>query len=257
MKAKRAPIQLSCQSASPEVAMAGGSRKFYSRPMKGIINGVIVFAVALLAPQILQAQGTMTYLSNVDQASAGSLSVGSDSWLAALFITGTNSSGYTLDSIQLEMTSASGNPSGFTVMIYSKSPSDIGVFPGSSIDTLDGSLNPTTAGIYTYTPALNLTLSASTDYFIVLTAGTTVANGAYDWSFMNTASYNPSGGWLGAVTLSSGNGSSLWTRLGANSQYDYSEFSIDAIPIPEPCVLALSGLGGLLFLWHRRKSKVV
>ena len=221
---------------------------------KTILNGIITIAVALLSSQFVQAQGTMTYLSNVDQASAGSLAVGSDSWLAALFITGTNSSGYTLDSIQLEMTSASGNPSGFTVMIYSKSPSDIGVFPGSSIDTLDGSLNPTTAGIYTYTPALNLTLSASTDYFIVLTAGTTVANGAYDWSHADTYSYNPSGGWRTyANVFYSSNGSAPWSSASSND----SQFSINAIPIPEPGVLALSGLGGLLLLWHRRKSKAV
>ena len=163
MKAKRAPIQLSCQSASPEVAMAGGSRKFYSRPMKGIINGVIVFAVALLAPQILQAQGTMTYLSNVDQASAGSLSVGSDSWLVAAFQTGTNATGYTFDSIELAMANASGNPSGFTVTLYTRHTGALDI-RGSDLGTLDGSLNPTTAGIYTYTPDSSLTLSANTQY---------------------------------------------------------------------------------------------
>jgi hypothetical protein len=37
-----------------------------------ICGGILVLAVALLIPQNLQAQGT-TYLSNLDQASAGSL----------------------------------------------------------------------------------------------------------------------------------------------------------------------------------------
>ena len=141
---------------------------------------IIMLALALLTQQTIQAQGTMTYLSNVDQASAGSLAVGSDSWLAAPFRTGSNASGYLLNSIQLGMTDASGNPSGLTVMLYSMAVSS--ALPGHSLGTLDGSLNPVTGGIFAYTPTGNLTLSPNEYYFIVLTAGTTVANGAYDWS---------------------------------------------------------------------------
>jgi hypothetical protein len=63
------------------------------------------------------------YLSNLGQSSTGSLAVGSDSWLAASFGTGTNEGGYELNSIQLAMTDASGNPSGFTVMIYTNGES--------------------------------------------------------------------------------------------------------------------------------------
>jgi hypothetical protein len=60
--------------------------------MKTIINGLIVFAVALLAPQIAQAQGTI-YMSNLGQTSAGTDAVGSNSWMAVYFITGTNADG--------------------------------------------------------------------------------------------------------------------------------------------------------------------
>jgi hypothetical protein len=155
--------------------------------MKNLIIGSVIALASILAPQILKAQGT-TFLSNLGQPSDGSNAVGSDSWLAALFFTGTNSSGYMLGSLQLAITDASGNPSGFTAMLYSALIGG-GTFPGSSLGTLDGSLNPTTAGIYTFTPASNLTLSAGTPYFIVLTAGTTVVNGAYEWSVMNTPSY--------------------------------------------------------------------
>jgi hypothetical protein len=240
MKAKRAPNQLSCHSASPEVATAAISRKFYSRPMKGIINGVIVFAVALLAPQILQAQGTMTYLSNVDQASAGSLAVGSDSWVAAMFRTGTNPSGYLVDSIQLELTDASGTPSGFTAMLYSSIGGVAGPVPNYNLDTLSGSLNPVTGGIFTYTPTPIFTLSPNTRYFIVLTSGTTVATGAYEWNYKDANTYNPSDSWsVGGVLISNG---------GQTLLPDYPQFAINAIPIPEPGVLALSGLGGLLLL---------
>ena len=227
-------------------------KEVYSCLMKTIINCIIGFAVALLAPQIVQAQGTMTYLSNLGQSPDGSNAVGSDSWLAALFGTGPNAGGYSLNSIQLGMANASGNPSGFTVMLYSE-VGVTGYFPGSSLGTLDGSLNPTTAGIYTFTPASNLTLSPSTYYFIVLTAGTTVANGAYEWNALNTFSYNPSGGWGGVISWISNNGS-LWT---AHPPLDFSQFAINATVIPEPGVLSLFGLGGLGFLWHRRKAKAV
>jgi hypothetical protein len=179
--------------------------------------------------------------------------VGSDSWLAADFFTGTNASGYTLNSVQLAMTVASGTPSGFTVMLYSE-VGITGVFPGSSLGTLDGSLNPTTAGVYTYTPASNLTLSPSTDYFIVLTAGTTVANGAYGWSVTSTSShgYN-SYNWDGETLFANSSDGLKWNY----NLSTYGQFAINATAIPEPGVLGLFGFGGLAFLWHRRKLKAV
>jgi hypothetical protein len=217
-----------------------------------IRGGILVLAVALLVPQTVRAQGTLAYLSNVGQASSGSVTVGSDLWLAALFGTGNNAGGYTLDSIQLGMADALGNPSNFTVMLYSEIPLGA-ILPGNKFGTLDGSLNPTTAGVYTFTPVLNLTLSPNTDYFIVLTAGTTVANGAYGWSYASAISYNPTGGWgsYGGI-WSSGNGSTWNSPAAGNPQ-----FAINATAIPEPGVLGLFGLGGLAFLWHRRKAKSV
>ena len=216
-----------------------------------VIGGVIVFAVGLFAPRIATAQGTTTYLSNLGQASAGSLAVGSDSWLAAEFITGTNAGGYSLNSIQLAMTDASGIPSGFTVMLYTSQAHTS--LPGNRLDTLDGSLNPVSSGIYTYNPTNNITLSGY--YLIVVTAGTSVTNGAYDWSLAGTNSYNASGNWFaGTVTggediFTSQNGSS-WNFSEANPQ-----FAINATAVPEPGVLGLLGLGGLCFLWHHRKAK--
>jgi hypothetical protein len=43
-----------------------------------ILLAIPAFALDVLSPQIIQAQGT-TYLSNLDQSSVGSFSVGSDS----------------------------------------------------------------------------------------------------------------------------------------------------------------------------------
>jgi PEP-CTERM motif len=217
-----------------------------------IIGSAILVAVGVLVLQSVEAQGTTTYLSNLGQSSAGSLAVGSDSWLAASFRTGANASGYSLNSIQLGMTDASGSPSDFTVTLYTSRL--VAPAPGNSLGALNGSADPTTGGIYTYTPGSSLTLSGSTFYYIVLTAGTAVAAGAYDWSYAVTNSYNPDGGWSssGGVVASSDNGSS-WRQFIAVP----AQFAINATAIPEPGVLGLLGLGGLAFLWHRRKAKTV
>src|ERR1700742_504020 len=82
------------------------------------ITNIIIFAIASLIPQIVPAHGTV-YLSNLGQTSAGSHAVASDTWYATLFATGTNSSGYDLNSVQLAMSDASGTPGNFMVMIYS------------------------------------------------------------------------------------------------------------------------------------------
>lgn len=218
--------------------------------MKKIIKGVVVLAVSLLISQITQAQGTI-YLSNLDQSSTGSLAVGSNSWLAAGLFTGNNTDGYTLNSVQLGMTDAFGSPNGFKVMLYSgNNPS--GLLPVSSLSSLSGSADPATGGIFTYVPASNITLSPSTPYFIVLTAGTAIANGAYEWSVAGANSYNPSDGWsaMEGVVLTSSNGS-FWHEPTAA----YLQFAINATVVPEPGVLGLFGLGGLFLAWHRRKAK--
>ena len=217
---------------------------------KIIIGSFIGFVLALLAPQIAHAQGTMTVLSNLDQTSAGSLAVGSNSWFAAAFRTGGDTGGYVLNSIQLEMTGASGNPSGFTATLYHCYFGTPYIL-GSSLGTLDGSLNPVAGGIFTYTPASSLTLTRFTPYAIVLTAGTAVANGAYDWSYASGDSYHPSGGWVNLGSLTSSDGSFWNFALGG-----YPQYAINVTDVPEPGVLGLFGLGGLCFFWYRRKAKL-
>jgi hypothetical protein len=86
---------------------------------KLIIGSIIV--VGLLAPQITQAQGTI-YLSNLGSESGSGLAVGSDSWQAEPFKTGTNAGGYVLDSVQLAMVNDFGIPSGFEAMVYGVDP---------------------------------------------------------------------------------------------------------------------------------------
>ncbi len=153
--------------------------------MKRIIFiGITGILIALLDPRFATAQGTTTFLSNLEQTPAGSNPVGSDSWLAQQFTTGPNAGGYFVNSVQLGMTDASGSPSGFTVMICANG-AEGGFAPGSSLGSLTGSVSPSTGGIYTYNAPLDFNLSPSTVYFIVVTDGKSVASGAYEWGFMN------------------------------------------------------------------------
>ena len=205
---------------------------------------ILVPAIGLLLPLVVQAQSTL-YVSNLGVTSGGSKAVGSDSWLAALFRTGTNAGGYSLDSVQLLMDAASGSPNGFSVLLYSYNNNSS--YPGSSLGGLSG-LDPTAGGVFTYTA--NITLSPSTDYFIVLTATTPIANGYYNWSSANNLSYSSSDDWfLGAGYNSSSDGSSwVFTRPAP------LQFAVYASEVPEPATYALAGLG-LAALSFRRRGK--
>jgi len=218
-----------------------------------LLLGVFIYVSGLLIAQVTQAQGT-TYVSNLGQPSINSVSVGSDSWIAMGFRTGTNAGGYDFNSAQLSMANATGKPSGYTVMLYSSILKG-DYFPENNLITLNGSLSPVTGGIFTYTPATSLTLSPNTGYFIVVTAGTMVANGAYQWSSANYMAYNQSGGWEAPLSLwgidiyQSSNGSS-W-----GDSSIYPEFAINATAVPEPSLYALLVLGGFCFFSLRSVSQ--
>lgn len=218
-----------------------------------IIGGIIVFAGALLTPQIVQAQGTV-YLSNLDQAPVGSLTVGYPPWQAAGFFTGSNSSGYLLNNVQLAMTNASVNATNFSIMVYRESSASVA--PGGSLGNLDGSTNPMTAGIYTYIPALGFTLLPNSYYFIVLGAGFNppVGLGHYGWNYTDSNAYNPSGGWSITGFWTSSNSGAGWTPSAVGN---FPQYALNATAVPEPGVLSLFGLGGLGFLWQRRKAKAL
>ena len=216
---------------------------------KTIMLAIPAFALAALSPRIAQAQGTL-YLSSLGLTSSGSSPVGSDCWLAADFWTGNNAGGYSLNSVQLALTDASGTPSGFTAMIYNE-VSGKGLVPGSSLGALNGSLDPVAAGTYTYSPSANLTLSPNTVYFIVLTGGTAVANGAYGWSFTSTYPPASSGGWHGDEAFLSSSDGLNWEGFTSA----LAQFGINGTAVPEPSTLGLFVLGGFFLAWRHRKAK--
>jgi len=177
------------------------------------------------------------------------MAVGSDVWLAESFFTGTNLGGYDLTSVQLKTAPASGVPSGFSVAIYADDPKNFR-YPGNHLGSLAGP-DPEAGGIFTYT-ASGISLSPSTYYFVVLTAATSVTNGAHAWSFADVSSYTSSGGWfLGPYHHSSPDGS-LWNRVAVP---DF-QFGVEAAAVPEPSVSVLAGFGlSCLALWRRERRQ--
>ena len=94
------------------------------------------------------------------------------------FTTGSNSNGYTLQSVTAKFGAKSGSPAAIRVEIYSQSGSN----PGSSVATLSGS-DPDTAGDYTYTcSGSGCDLSASTTYYLVMSAPGSPTDATYSWS---------------------------------------------------------------------------
>jgi hypothetical protein len=222
---------------------------------KGMCMKKIIILLAFwLIQQATQAQGIL-YLSNLGQTPTGNNPVGDHWQVASEVFTGNNANGYLLDAVELEMADASGTPNGFTVMLYSAHsnvPTAGGFSPGSSLGTLTGSDNPSTAGIYSYSPVSSLTLSPNTYYFIVLTAGTSVENETYEWSVTDPNSYNPTDNW--------GAGGVWFTRSPTGSGWSYNssdapEFALTATAIPEPSALSLLLLGGGVFLYVRTRKQ--
>lgn len=215
---------------------------------KSIFAAIVFLTIDLLASQTMRAQGT-TYVSNLGQTPTGSAAVASDAWIAQTFLTGSNSSGYVLNSIQLLMGTASGNPSSFTVSLYSKS-GDPGRFqiPGDtpqSVGSLTGS-NPATGGLFTYTTS-GFLLSPSAWYFVVVTAATPVAQGAYNWSAVNSSTIGSDGWKIDNSYFTSTNGSS-WTF---HPRENVFQLGINATAVPEPSSLVFLCFGGLLLGAHQ------
>ena len=218
--------------------------------MKILVGDLLIWVIALLVPQIVQAQ-EVVYLSNLGQPSVFfGLGVRSDEWQSAGFNTGSNPGGYALNSIQLAMNNARGTPSGsFTVMLYTSFESDPGFgIPGSWLGSLDGSSDPSTSGIYAYTTAADLTLLPNTRYFIVLTCE---VNDFYEWEYSNTNFYNPSDSWRVTSSYWSFDGSSWGRNTGS-----FPQFAINATAIPEPSTIALLVVSTPL-LRLRRHGRIV
>ena len=160
-------------------------------------------------------------VSNLGQTKTSSSMVGRSGTTvrrqAAGFTTGSNSSGYTLQSVTVKIENIAGSPTGLTAAIHSASGGD----PASTAThTLTGT-SPTAAGNVTYSCASTCSLDKDTEYFLVLSA-TVPSSGTHNyhteltnydtetntpadagWSIANVVKFSQNGGnWIDSVLSS-------------------------------------------------------
>jgi hypothetical protein len=191
----------------------------------------------LLVGHLAYGQGTV-YVSNLKQPTFTSENVASDRWFAAYFHTGNDLGGYELNSLQLLMGPASGNPSGFQVFIYSNN----GGQPGIPLGSLTGP-DPGAGGIFSFS-ATGIALASSASYYIVATASSPLIDGYYSWNRSTTAHYESSGGWFSTLGYYFSSDGTTWFA-DRNSPL---QFAVTATPVPEPSALALFLCASILFL---------
>ena len=129
-------------------------------------------AIVLPAPKVTVIEGeapvgafqeaTVALVSNMNQTTQGSANSTTQDGAQA-FTTGTNSLGYTLESVQISLTVGGSPFPAHTVSIWTESSNN----PGSSLGTLTNP-DPVVNGVNTYTTTDGISLSAGTTYFIVV-----------------------------------------------------------------------------------------
>ena len=130
-------------------------------------------AIVLTAPKVTVIEGeapvgafqeaTVALVSNMGQTTSGSGDATSQDGAQA-FTTGTNSLGYTLESVEISLTVGGPPFPAHTVSIWTESSNS----PGSSLGTLTNP-DPVVNGVNTYTTTDGISLLAGTTYFIVWT----------------------------------------------------------------------------------------
>lgn len=167
---------------------------------------------------------------------------------AQLFRTGTATGGYTLNYIQLLISGVSGQPSGFSILLYAEDPGQAG-YLGTFLGRLTGVTTPSTAGIYIYT-AENISLSPYTAYWVMATSTTIdsvslgLASNAYDQM--------PSDGWLLSPTE--------YYNLAENSGWKaargyYYQMAIYATAVPAHSIISLVFICSGVWIGSRSRRK--
>jgi hypothetical protein len=207
---------------------------------------LLLIVISCAIPFVALCQGTMVYVSSINTPPGGFGEVAGNSWLAQGFGTGSHSSGYMVTGVQLQLTNATGNPSGLTVSIYSQN-NLIPHLPGSSLGPLTGDANPLSGGIYSYSAA-SVVLSPNTRYYLVVTSSQPLSMGAFRWQTKATTSPVEMNGLSSGFPAESVDGTA-WERR-ASSMF---QFSVTAMTVPEPRGLTLMLTAASLTIRPHRK----
>ena len=182
--------------------------KIRSLRTTGILLALLVALALLLGGDAARAQTATALVSTIEQTATADPSFASSQAYAQSFTTGTDSVGYILSSIEVRlkwMGSDGANPPTMVLRSGSASGTKMADFSSPSGGISGGTAN------YTYTPTGNITLSTSTEYWVVLFSGqgavwtrtnsdTEDSGASTGWSVSNDSSIGPSGGTLSSRT---------------------------------------------------------
>ena len=156
------PMRRRANGGRASAAISGARARTLARSGRCKWAGLLVAVAGLLAlPLQAQAQSKIL-VSNVGQTDAthGSLL---DHDQAQAFTTGSNSAGYTLKSVEIDMQVLGESATVFTVSIHS----DNSGTPGASLGTLRNPASLARDGVYAFTTR-GIALAAATTYFVVI-----------------------------------------------------------------------------------------
>jgi hypothetical protein len=208
---------------------------------------ILFLGLTLESAELRLMAQSRTFLSNLGEASAGSVLVGSNAWIATPFITGNvpGPGGYRLDSVEILIDSLIGSPFDLALSIHRSSRAGVPDSTGWSL----GKQNPVSSGVVSFA-ASGIILSDLSLYWVVVTSGNVTPQDSYTWSISSTDSYESRDGWLLGDYYSSPD-AEAWTRI----NYTYVQLAINATPIPEPSAWALLVLGGGALLVAARRGR--
>lgn len=221
-------------------------------PMRSFVRafGALSLAISALALSATSARAGVVFSNDFEDPAGFTLNISNTNSFATGFNTGTSSSFLDLKGVKLSLKTSS-TSSIPVVSIFSNTVTGVGNVPGTLLATLTGPgpiTNTLASQDFLFTG--NLSLSANTNYWVVLS--TTNASSRFQWEFANNppAEANSSGyaALGGRRRINSGS----WTN---NTTAEFGMVEIQAVPEPSTLILAGIGMAGAVVVDSKRRRR--